>query len=293
MKTLEYLSDPMLRGLYLPAIVAALAVALMCSVVSPLVVVKRLGFVGQGISHSAFGGIGVASVLAAFGFVATGGAGEMTVVVGFCVAAALGMSVLGGRRETPEDTAIGLYLVASMAAGAVLVQVARAHAVSVGRPADVRSWESILFGSVLMVSRAEVVGACALAVVVGVVVWMVRRPLAVWGLDEEAASAAGVPVKLVRAGLLALLAVVVVATMKVAGVVLASALVVLPGATALRLSARAGRVWMVSVGAAVAGVVGGLLLSFELSWQPGPSVALVQTGVFVMAAVAGRVVRRA
>lgn len=293
MKTLEYLSDPMMRGLYLPAIVAALAVAIMCSVVSPLVVVRRLGFVGQGISHSAFGGIGVASLLAAFGLVATGGAGEMAVVVAFCVAAALGMSALGGRRETPEDTAIGLFLAASMAAGAVLVQVAREHALGVGRPADVRSWESILFGSVLLVSRAEVVGVCALAVVVGAAVWMVRRPLAVWALDEDAARAAGVPVRWVRACLLAMLAVVVVATMKVAGVVLASALVVLPGATALRLSARAGPVWMWSIGAAVAGVVGGLTLSFELSWQPGPSVALVQTGVFVLAAVMGRVERRA
>ncbi|MFN0010565.1 MAG: metal ABC transporter permease [Phycisphaerales bacterium] len=287
MKTLEYLADPMLRGLYLPAILAGLAVAVTCSLVSVLVVVKRLGFVGQGISHSAFGGIGVASLLAAYGVLETGGAAEMLVVGLFCIGAAVGMALVGRDRKTPEDTAIGLFLVASMALGAILVQVARQHAIEAGRPADVRSWESILFGSVLLVSRAEVVAAWVVLVGVAASLWAARRPLLLWAFDEDAARAAGVPTGLVRAGLLAVLAVVVVTTMKVAGVVLASALIVLPGATALRLSTRLRPVLALSVAAAVLGLVLGLVLSFELSWQPGPCIALAQTGLFVLAALAG------
>ncbi len=293
MKTLEYLTDPALRALYLPAILSALAVALMGSVVSPFVVVKRLGFVGQGVSHCAFGGIGVASLLAAWGLLAPAGPGEFAVVLAFCIAAALGMSALSASRRTPEDTAIGLFLVVSMAAGAVLVQVARDQALAAGRAADVRSWESILFGSVLTAAPADALLVSALALAVALAVWLARRPLALWALDEDAARASGLPVALVRAGLLALLAVVVVATMKVAGIVLASALIVLPGAAALRLSTRAGVVWASSAALALLGALGGLVLSFERSWPPGPSIALVQTALYLAAALAARLARAA
>ena len=58
MKTLEYFSDPLLRDQFLPAFLAGLALAVLCSLLSVLVVLKRMAFIGQGISHAAFGGIG-------------------------------------------------------------------------------------------------------------------------------------------------------------------------------------------------------------------------------------------
>ena len=132
MRIVEMLSSAESRefylGLYGPGLLAGLAVVVMCGLLSVLVVVKRLGFVGQGVSHSAFGGIGVAAMLAAIGLMPAGEAGQavqLGIVVLFCLGAAVGMGAVSSRREVSEDTAIGLFLVGSMALGAVLVQVAR------------------------------------------------------------------------------------------------------------------------------------------------------------------------
>lgn len=289
MQTLDYLRDPVLRAIYLPGLLAGGATVLMCGLLSPLVVVKRLGFIGQGVSHSAFGGIGVASLLAAWGLIAVGGAAEFAVVAAFCVAAALGMGGLSGGggeadarggRRTPEDTAIGLFLVGSMALGAILVQAARGIAQSHGRAADVRSWESILFGSVALAGQAEVeLAAGVLACVTGAL-WLLRRPLAFWAFDQDSARAFGVPTRAVHAILMVLLALVVVTAMKVAGVVLASALLVLPGAAALRVSDTLRTVTVFSCVGGAIGLLGGYLMAFELGWQPGPCIVAVLVGLF-------------
>ena len=94
-----------------------------CAVLSPLVVLKRLSFVGQGVSHSAFGGVGVAAVLGALAAGQTSVVG-FCVIGAFCIAAALGMALVGDRRGLALDTAIGVFLAASMALGIVLLHVA-------------------------------------------------------------------------------------------------------------------------------------------------------------------------
>ena len=265
---------------------------LTCGVLSPLVVVKRLGFIGQGISHSAFGGVGVAAVLAAVGLIATGGVAEFAVIAMFCVAAALGMGLMADRRRTPEDTTIGLFLVGSMAAGALLVAMARGQAVRHGNAPDARSWESLLFGSVMGAGTAEVVLAGTVLAVVLIAIVLLRRPLLFWAFDEDAARAFGFPARGMRIVLMIVLALVVVTAMKTAGVVLASALLVLPGATALRLSQRLVPVTVISVLCGLIGLAGGMTLSVEQNWQPGPCVVLVMAGVFVLAMAWSAIGRR-
>ena len=288
MNTIEYLRDPMLRAIYLPGIVAGAATVLACAMLSPLVVVKRLGFIGQGVSHSAFGGVGVAAMLAAMGLIAPAGPAEFAIVLVFCIAAAWGMAIIGSRRETPEDTAIGLFLVGSMAAGALLVHSARAVARSAGRVPDARSWESILFGSMTGVGPFERNLALATLAVVALTCWALRRPLAFWAFDDDGARAFGVPTTFCRLALMTLLALAIVTAMKTVGVVLASALIVLPGAIALRLADRFARVHAIAGGAGVLGLVGGLMLAFELGWQPGPCVVAVLVALFAAVAAWSR-----
>lgn len=280
METLRLLTDPEaadMRHIVLTALLAGLSVVVMCGILSPLVVVKRLGFVGQGVSHSAFGGIGIAAVLGAAGWIAPGGAAEFAVIVAFCIAAALGMASVSDKRTTPVDTAIGMFLVGSMALGAVLVQVSRAQT----------SWESILFGSILVAGEREALAGWVLALVIAGCAWWWRRPMLFWTFDEDSASAFGVPSRRMKLTLMILLTLAVVTAMKLAGVILATALLVLPGAIALRLSDRLWRVVGLSVGAGVIGLIGGLVASLELDWQAGPSMVLVLTGMFALAAAWG------
>jgi ABC-type Mn2+/Zn2+ transport system permease subunit len=278
MNTLRYLSDPALRDLFLPGIVTGVALAALCSLLSVLVVLKRLAFIGQGISHAAFGGAGLAAILG-LGAAASGAvAARFGVIFAFCLAAAWLIGVLSRRGRTEADTAIGIVLVASMALGAILLKVA----------SSTTPWESFLFGDMLAVSWADAAIAWAAAGVVLAVLWWFRRPLVTWAFDPPVAQALGVPTQAMNLLLLTLLALATVTAMKLAGVVLATALLVLPAAAALRVGARWRPVLVLAGLFAAAGVLLGLVVSFEGNWPPGPSIVAVLAGVFGVAALAGR-----
>lgn len=280
MKLWEYLTTPETSGMTRDALLAGLCIVVMCGVMSPLVVVKRLGFVGQGVSHSAFGGVGLASILAAAGLIGQGTPAEFGVIMLFCIVSAVAMARISDRRTLPEDSAIGMVLVGTMALGAILVQLSPAVASSTGARFTPQGWENILFGSILMAGGRDVAIAATLAAVVVIAVWLVRRPMMFFAFDEDASRAFGVPGARMRVLLMVLLALAVVTAMKVAGVVLATALLVFPGATALRVSERLWTVVAISVGTAVLSLIAGLALALELNWQGGPSIVLAMGLLF-------------
>lgn len=278
MKTIEYLTGPS-SSLFWPAVAAGAAVALTCGVLSVFVVLRRLAFIGHGVSHAAFGGVGLAAVLGltAGGSVAAGW--YLVVVAAFCVGAALVIAAVSARTKMREDAVIGVALVASMAMGALLLHC---HARAGGNSGGT-SLEGSLFGSILAVGPTDALAAIGVGVVVLSVLGLWRRELLFWAFDEPAAEAFGVATFRVRLMLMGLLGVAIVASMKLAGVILATALLILPGAVALRLSSRLVPVFALSASAALAGVLGGLIVSFELDWPPGPSVVLMLVTLLVMA----------
>lgn len=284
-RTIDYLFGPdaHVYGFW-PAVVVGLLVAVLCSVLSVLVVLKRMSFIGQGVSHAAFGGVGLAMALGL-------GARDapywpvMAVVAGACVAAALGIAVLSDRKGVNADTAIGMVLVAAMAVGFILIQNASEAMRARGQtPIGV---EALLFGSMYAVDRGDVWLAAFAAVGELSVMWWWRRRVLYWAFDEVSAASTGVSAGASRTLLLVLLALAIVVTMRLAGVVLATALLVLPGATALRCSTRLWPVVGLSVAAGLAGVIGGIVASFELDWPPGPSIVLAQVVIYAAARVIG------
>ncbi|MEL7474186.1 MAG: metal ABC transporter permease [Planctomycetota bacterium] len=286
MRTIEYFADPVLRAAFLPAVVCGLGVAVLASMLSMLVVLKRLAFIGQGVSHAAFGGVGVAAALGLAG----GGLGAegYAVVAAFCFGAAWVIGLLEERRGGGLDTSIGVVLVASMALGSMLMHWSARRG---GPPPP--AWESVLFGSLGGVGWIDVAWAWGGAAVVALVLWWSRRWLWFWAFDEEAAAAFGAPSVALRAVMLGLIAGVVVIAMKLVGVVLATALLVLPGAIALRLSDRLGRVMGWSVCGAVGAMLAGLFASFELDLPPGAAVVGALTIAYFCIRVATRLGRRA
>jgi ABC-type Mn2+/Zn2+ transport system permease subunit len=282
MKTIEYLSSPDLRPLFLPAIVVVLAIGVLCSLVSVVVVLRRMAFVGQGISHAALGGVGLAAALGLMNSSSgTLGPGQFGVIVGFCMLAGLligWMSKRAGGGTGPghvePDTAIGVVLVVSMSIGAILL-----HRFS---PRGV-AWESFLFGSVLQNDWTS--AKVAWGVAIASVLWLaiVRRRLTFWAFDPSAARAMGVGDRWLSAGLMLLLSLATVTAMQLAGVVLATAMLVLPGAIALALSKRAGVVLAVALASGVLGGLLGVVLSFELDWLPGATIVGVLGVAYALA----------
>jgi ABC-type Mn2+/Zn2+ transport system permease subunit len=285
----EWLEGP-LAGMLLSTLLGGLAVSLMGGVLSVLVVLKRMSFIGQGVSHSAFGGIGVAAVAGALMSSALPESTVFFIILAFCMVSALGMALSSSREALESDTAIGVFLVASMALGAALVALANRWG---GGGGSAGSWERALFGTVIVVDRSFSVIAAAIAALVLGVAWWVRRPLVFWAFDEPASAAFGVRGTAMKLTLVMLLAVATVTAMRLAGIVYASALLVLPGAAALRLSCRMGTVVALAAGIAVLAMLLGLVASIELDLPSGATIVLALTLLFAFACILGGVLGRA
>lgn len=282
MKTLEYLFDPLVAPLMWPGVVAALLVAVLCAPLSPLVVLKRLSFVGQGVSHAAFGGVGLVLFAGALAGVSGWGPAMQAAVVVFSACVGLWISALG--KGGGMDTAIGIVLAVCMAAGFILYRMAAGELARRGLAAP-PGIEDVLFGSVLNVGWVGVWSTAVAAFLVVGWLWWIRRPLIAWAFDEATAGSLGVSGGRMRSMLMVLLSLAVVATMQIAGVVLATALLVLPGAIALGVSASMRAVVLISLLSAVVGVVCGLVVSFEFGLQTGPAIVLVLAVMFALTRV--------
>lgn len=277
MRTIDYLTGPE-AALFLPGVAAGAAIALLGALLSVFVVLKRMAFIGQGVSHAAFGGIGVAVALG------LGVAATPPLVGAFCIATALAIAWATGRRSARADEIIGLFLVGAMALGALLVAWRLRSAPGGG---NIASWDAILFGSVLMVSWFDAAAAWAVLGATALVLWLTRRTLVFWAFDEHAAEAFGLPVRRLQSVLLVLVALAVVTSMKLAGVVLATALLVAPGAAALRVTDRLSGVFALSALIALTGMGGGLLIAFEADLPPGACVVMLLLVLYALAAALG------
>ncbi len=287
LKTFEYLALDFARE----GMITALSVATASAALSYFVVIRRLAFVAQGVSHAAFGGLGIAAILGLSAFASD------AVVFLFCVAAALAIGALSRSRTTREDAAIGIVLVAAMAAGILLLSLRQsllrfeAYRAWLGPAAGPVSWEAVLFGSIQTAGPRGMVASIVASAVVLAALWWSRRPLSFYAFDQLGAEAAGVPTGRMRALLMILLATVVVVGMRLVGVVLISALLVLPAATALQLTRRLVPTFLWSWAVALIGVLGGLVLSFELDalrLPSGPCIVLVLVIEFALAALVAR-----
>jgi ABC-type Mn2+/Zn2+ transport system permease subunit len=145
-----------------------------------------------------------------------------------------------------------------------------------------------MFGNILTVAPADlaILGVATATVLVALAAFF--RPLLLASVDEEGAEVAGVKTGAMRLLVLVLVGVAVVAALKVVGILLVSALLVLPGAAARTLAARWPALLAGSVGVAFVSVVGGLLLSVAVDVAPGAAIILVGAGLFVAALAAGR-----
>lgn len=261
---------------FLYAFIGGAIIAILCGVLSPFVVLKRMSFVGTGIAHSAFGGAGLALLLSLFMPVFEPLIARDAVIACFCILAALAIGMMSRRGRLSEDTAIGVALVSLMAVGVLLLDV-RQHlqitynfGVTYAPPL-----EALLFGQILSMGPADVSVAAALAMAVIVTVAITFKELTFFAFDEETARAFGVPTGAIYYIFLVLLALAIVAAMRSLGVILASTLLVLPGASARLLSDRIGTVTLLSAAIGVVGMIAGLLINLAIPFlSPGPVIAI-------------------
>jgi zinc transport system permease protein len=246
------------------AMVAGAAIATLCSLLSVIVVLKRMAFIGEGLSHAGFGGIGTAV------FLGMAGVNQDLLVLGFCVMMAIGIGLLTRRRQLAPDSAIGIVLVAAMAWGIFMsdlrrnVQGAAWYVHWFGRPQAPPNLESLLFGSLVSIGRSDVYLAIIVAIIVLALLGLFFKEIVFYCFDEEVSRVYGVRTQLIHYLLLLALAITIVLTIRLAGFVLVSAMLVIPGATALLVSRRLGPALLLSWAIGLSGTLAGILLSLEL-----------------------------
>jgi zinc transport system permease protein len=275
------------------ALVASVAVGLVCSLLSVAVVLKRMAFIGQGVSHAGFGGVGTAALL---GYGTAGHEWQQDLIVlGFCLATAWGIGLMTRRRRLEADTAIGILLGVTMAWG-VLAQNLRvagqdwpAYRQWIGSGGYSPPWEAILFGSPLSVGPWGMWAAVAMAGAVIAAAGLTYRHLVFFAFDESAARVFGVRTGWMRFVLLTLVAIVTVVSIRLVGLVLVNALLVVPGAAAMMLSRRLGGVLIAAGVIGVAGAAGGLCFSLRIGMlSPGACIVTALGFLFVASWIAGR-----
>lgn len=284
MEALQILREPYVQQ----AIVASLAIGVVCSLLSVLVVLKRMAFIGQGISHAGFGGIGTAALL---GYTGLAHRWEQDgVVLVFCVATAMLIGVLSRSKRVESDTAIGILLAATMAWGAmaqnlrVELQAWPAYSKWVGAFEYTPPWDTILFGSLLNVGAAGMWTAVALAIAVVLLCAGLFKELSFYAFDETVSRVYGVPATLLHYLVLIVLALVTVVSLRLVGIILVSALLVIPGATAMLLTRRLSAVLWTAGGIGVVSTMGGLGISLIVrKLSPGPCIVMVLTVIFGLA----------
>ncbi len=263
---------------------AAVLISIVCATLSVFVVLKRLAFIGEGIAHSALGGIALGVTLFVSGAMIEQTAGvrlgiDITTLI-FCILVAWLIGWTSRRKIISEDASIGIFLVASLAFGIILISLRREYTAELF---------SFLFGSVLAVSTTDVVVTLLLAFFVLICVAVFYRQMFLFCLNEELAHVSGVPTGFIHYALLTLLAITIVLSIKILGVLLVAAFLVIPGATARMLTYRYRNMFLISNLVGLLAVAGGLLLSDIVSDLPsGPTIVMGQFVLFLIALVWAR-----
>jgi zinc transport system permease protein len=253
------------------ALAAGLVVAVMAGLIGVFVVQRGLSFLGDGLAHSAFGGVALGLLV--------GVTQPLWVALAFTLAAALGIAWVRERTRLSSDTAIGIFFAVSVALGVLFISLEREY--------QVDAWH-LLFGSILGVGREE------LAIIVGVGVLALATLVPLWSrlayatFDEELAQTDGVRVKLLEYVLFALAAVIIVASIRVVGVILIAAYLVIPAAAARLLATSLFGMTLLSVTIGLFSTVFGLVASYFLDVPSGSTIILTQAAVFIVAALASR-----
>jgi len=252
------------------ALIAGVAVAIAAGPLGSFVVWRRLAYFGDTLSHSALLGIALGLAMGI----------DLTVAIAVvCALVALALAGLQSQRTFAADTLLGILSHGTLAVGLIAATfVAAARADLMG----------YLFGDVLAVRATELpwlVGAAGLAIGVLIAIW---RPLVAVTVHEELARVEGVPVALMRFAFTLLIALVIAAAFRVVGVILITALMIIPAAAARRLARTPEQM---AIGAAIIGVLavaGGLGGSLAFDAPAGPAVAAAAFVLFLLSLASGR-----
>jgi len=258
------LLEPFRYEFFTRGLIAATLVGALCGLVGVYIVLRRMSYIGHGLSHGGFGGA-VASYVVGVNFYA--GAG----LWGF--AAALLINSLSRKRKIGADAAIGIITTASFAFGVALISQYRRFT---------RNFEAALFGNILGVTNQDLIAIGAVSAVTLILIFFLYKQLLFTTFDPEVAPIYGVRSGLTDTVFSLMLAGTIIASMQVMGVTLIAAAIVIPAIVARLLTdSFSTMLWLATLVGALCGLVG-IYLSYFLDVSSGATIVLVAAALFVV-----------
>lgn len=249
------------------AMLAGTLAGIACPLIGTFLVLRHLSLMGDGIGHIAFAGVGAGLLTHVHPVVAAGVA---------AVGGAIGIEFFREQRRHTGDLVLGIFFYSGISLAAILSGLAgQFNANLLG----------YLFGSIVTIQPAEIWWMAALTGGVVLIVATGYRGLLAVAFDEESAKTYGLPVRAVNLGIAAMTAITITLSMRVVGILLVAALMVVPVAAAMQLAGSFRGTLLLAVVVSVASVAVGLVASYGLDLPPGATIVLVSVGLFLLATV--------
>ncbi|MBZ0285115.1 MAG: metal ABC transporter permease [Anaerolineae bacterium] len=270
---MNYLVEPFTYGFIQRAFICALLIGGLSGLVGVYVVLRRMSYIGHGLSYAIFGGAVISYLV------------RLNVYIGSALwgfLAAMTIIWTGRRRRVGADAAIGIITTASFAVGVIIANATHDF------PGDV---DAALFGNILTLTNNDLVVVLAASILISIVVFFGYKQLLFTAFDADAAAVFGVRTRLIDAVFSFIVAGLLIAAMQVVGVTMIAASLITPPTIARLLTNNFHRLLIISVLIGAFGGVVGVYASWYLNWATGATIVVTHAALFIVALIYSNVVR--
>lgn len=256
---MDFLSEIFQYRFLSNAVIASILAGIACGIIGTYIVSRRLVFLSGGITHSSFGGIGMAYYM---------GLNPIAGAFVFAVLSAIGMAAVTQKGQMREDSAIGILWSVGMAVGIIFIALTPGYAPNL---------MSLLFGNILTIGKTDLVLMLALDVILISIMILMYRPILYISFDREYAASQNLPVKFIGYLMMILTASTIVVSIRMVGIVLLISLLTFPPVIVNSLSGSYKRITLFSILISVLGLLTGLFISYKTNIPSGASTIIVLT----------------
>jgi zinc transport system permease protein len=246
------------------AFIAGSLIAITCSVLGIFLVLKKMSLIGDGLAHLSFGGIALGLFFGIF---------PTLIAIPVVLLGSLLIIKISKSAKVYGDSAIGIVSAVGISGGVILASLSK------GFNIDLFSY---LFGNILAISETEVILSIVLSLLVLVLIYIFYWDLFSSTFDEEYAKGSGIKTEFTNIGLSLLTGITVVLSIKVVGVMLVSALLIIPAVTGLQLGKNFKASIIISAGLSFVSVILGILLSFKFDIPTGATIVMINVFFFII-----------
>ena len=245
------------------AIISGIAISLICSTVGLFLVLRKYSLFGDALAHSAFGGVALGLFLGVY---------PLWAAYVVSILSALGLTKIRQKFDISGDAIIAILLSSGIAIGIVLISLSGGFSIDIF---------SFLFGSILLVSTENVIMVLGMSAVIFIILITGYKKFMYITFSEEQAQVSGIPVQKLNYLLIAIAGITVVTSMQLVGVLLVSALFVIPNVTAMMFKRSFKQTIILSMSFSVFSTVAGIMISYPLDIAPSGMVVLLAIMLFI------------